>query len=193
MSISITTSNELFNNKKNLIIVFSSFSQKIKTISRDNYVFIYGDNNLIGINIFDYKNDFTDIKEGYHNFSNINFDKIVKKFPKEMKEFKNDSFFKIGLISKIEKHPKSEKLKILSVNINKDIYQIVTNIDGLMIGNSHLFAMEKAFLASGTVIEKSKVMGIESQGMICSYRSIGIEKDGIILIQKNEELDEFNF
>ncbi len=193
MSISITTSNELFNNKENLIIVFSSFSQKIKSIKRDNYIFIYGDNKLVGINVFDYKNDFIDIKEGYHNFSNINFDKIVKKFPKEMKDFKNDSFFKIGLISKIEKHPKSEKLKILSVDINKNIFQIVTNVDGLIVGNKHLFAMEKAFLASGIVIEKSKVMGIESQGMICSYKSIGIEKDGIILIKKNEELEEFNF
>ena len=193
MSISITTSNELFNNKKNLIIVFSSFSQKIKSISKDNYVFIYGNNNLIGINIFDYKNDFTDIKEGYHNFSNINFDKIVKKFPKEMKDFKNNTFLKIGLITKIEKHPKSEKLKILSVNINENILQIVTNIDYLMAGNKHLFAIERAFLASGTVIEKSKVMGIESQGMICSYRSIGIEKDGIILIKNNEKLEEFNF
>ena len=77
MSISITTSNEIFDNKENLIIVFSSFSEEVESITKDNFVFIYGNNVLVGINIFNYKNEFKDIQEGYHNFSNINFDKIV--------------------------------------------------------------------------------------------------------------------
>ena len=192
MSISITTSNEIFDNKENLIIVFSSFSEEVESITKDNFVFIYGNNVLVGINIFNYKNEFKDIQEGYHNFSNINFDKIVKKFPKEMSGVKNEPFLKIGLIKNIENHPKSEKLKILTVSINDNDLQIITNINNLKTGDKHLFAVNKAFLATGTAIKNSKVMGVESQGMICSYKSIGIDKEGIIIIKDSEE-NIFNF
>ena len=193
MSISITTSNEIFENKQNLIIIFSAFSGEIESITKENYVFIYGNNELVGINIFNYKEDFKDISEGYHSFSDLNFNKISKKFPTEMKNVKNNSFFKTGLIENIENHPKSEKLKILSVKINNETLPIVTNLDNLKPGDYHLFATNKAFLATGMVITESKVMGSESKGMICSYKSLGIDKEGIIKIDNKNKLEEYTF
>lgn len=195
MSISLTTGNQIFDNDKNLIIVFNAYSGEITSKIKENYVFIYGENQeLIGINIFDYKKDFKSIKKGYHVFSNKNFMKIVKKFPDEMKFIENNSFFAVGIINKIENHPKSSKLKVLYIETkNRGKIQIITNISNLNIGDKYLFALDNAFLGNGLVIKESQIMGIKSQGMLCSYKSIGVDKEGVILIKNQDEDEHFVF
>ncbi|MDK2819957.1 MAG: hypothetical protein KFW07_03910 [Mycoplasmataceae bacterium] len=194
MSISITTSNEIFNNNQNLMIIFSAFDGEIRFEKRDDCLFIYNkDDTVIGINIFNYKSIFSDIVSGYHEFSDINFKKLVHKYPIEMHGVINTFNFKIGLITKIDTHPKSDKLKVLCVKTNDNEIKIVTNIMDLIKGNKYLFAMENTLLATGVIINKSKVMGVESHGMICSYKSIGINKEGIILIDNQDIKDRYEF
>lgn len=194
MSISITTSNKIFNNNQNLMIIFSAFDGEIKFEKRDNCLFIYDKNDvMIGINVFEYQNLFSDINLGYHEFSDANFMKLVNKYPIEMHGVKNNLNFKIGLVTKIDIHPKSDKLKVLSIKTDDKEIQIVTNITDLKKDNKYLFAMENTLLATGVVIKKSKVMGVESHGMICSYKSIGIDKEGIILISNQDIKDKYEF
>ncbi len=194
MAISIVTSSEIFNYKQNIIIVFGSFSGETEVIKNDNFTFIYIDKILVGINIFDYEGELGEIKEGYHHFSNENFLKIVQKFPKEMSKVKNISFFRIGVITEIQNHPKSDKLKILTVETKEEAkINIITNLSNLKVGEKHLFATNGAFLATGMIINESKVMGAISQGMICSYKSIGVDKEGIILIEGQEVSEEYIF
>ncbi|MGL5308448.1 MAG: hypothetical protein ACRC9F_00145, partial [Metamycoplasmataceae bacterium] len=181
--------------RNNLIIFFNAFSGEITSKIINNYVFIYGENNnLLGINIFDYKNEFSDIEEGYHNFSDINFAKITNKFPNEMKNYNNDSFFRIGIIHEIENHPKNENLKVLKVETrdNNELI-IITNRKDLNVGNKYLFAINQAILGTGIIIKESKIMGIQSQGMLCSWKSLGINKEGIIIINELDINEEFNF
>ncbi|MGL5732463.1 MAG: hypothetical protein ACRCXE_00095 [Metamycoplasmataceae bacterium] len=195
MSISLTNKSQIFNEGKNLIIVFSAFSGEITSKIKDNYVFIYGeDNKLLGINIFDYKKELNDIKEGYHSFSDDNFAKIAKKFPNEMKSTENNTFFRIGIVNEIKNHPKNDRLKILSIETkeNKEL-TIITNIGDLVVGNKYLFAINKAVLGTGMIIGESKIMGVQSQGMICSWKSLGIDKEGIISMQDLDINEEFNF
>ncbi|MGL5590618.1 MAG: hypothetical protein ACRDCJ_01485 [Metamycoplasmataceae bacterium] len=192
MSISLTNKSKIFDEGNNLIIVFSAFSGEITSKIKENYVFIYGeDNSLLGINVFNYKNEFNDIKEGYHKFSDENFAKIAKKFPNEMKNAENKNFFVAAIIKEINNHPKNDRLKILLVETkdNKEL-KIITNVVDLKIESKYLFAVNNAVLATGMIIGETKIMGEQSQGMICSWRSLGIEKEGLILIQDNKD---FNF
>ena len=104
------------------------------------------------------------------------------------------NFFRIGLIKTIKQHPKSDKLKVLNVKtFDNDDLTIITNLQDLKEGDKHLFAINDAFLATGIIINNSKVMGVESQGMICSYKSIGIEQEGIIYITNKEITDKYEF
>ncbi|MGL6124903.1 MAG: YtpR family tRNA-binding protein [Metamycoplasmataceae bacterium] len=194
MSISLLTENKIFDNKSNLIIIFSASSGEINFKTKEDFVFIYEGDDLVGINIFNYKKYYKDIKLGYHNFSNENFSKIVSKFSEEMKSAKNNSFFRIGIINEIKNHPQNNNLKILSVETRdeKNI-TIITNVPNLVPGNKHLFAINKAVLGNGMIIRESKIMGILSQGMICSWKSIGINKEGIIMIQDQSIDEEFDF
>ncbi|MGL4252310.1 MAG: YtpR family tRNA-binding protein, partial [Metamycoplasmataceae bacterium] len=183
---------KIFDEGNNLIIVFSAFSGEITSKIKENYVFIYGeDNSLLGINIFNYKNEFSDIKEGYHKFSDENFAKIAKKFPNEMKKTENKNFFVTAIVKEINNHPKNDRLKILLVETkdNKRL-RIITNVVDLKIGSKYLFAIKNAFLATGMIIDETKIMGEQSQGMICSWKSLGIEKEGLIVIHDNKD---FNF
>ncbi|MGL5205443.1 MAG: hypothetical protein ACRC7B_00820 [Metamycoplasmataceae bacterium] len=195
MSISLTNKSRIFNGGNNLIIVFGAFSEETIYKIKENYVFIYEkNNNLLGINVFNYKNEFNNIKEGYHNFSDDNFMKITKKFPIEMKSIKNNTFFRVGIIQEIGVHPKNDRLKILSVETkdNKKL-MIITNIGDLKVGDKYLFAINKAILGNGMIIGESKIMGVQSQGMICSWKSLGIEKEGIISTKDLDINEEFNF
>ncbi|MGL5617667.1 MAG: hypothetical protein ACRCWU_01270 [Metamycoplasmataceae bacterium] len=195
MSISLTNKNQIFNNGNNLIIILSAFSGEITSKIKESYVFIYGENsNLLGINIFNYKNEFNDIKEGYHSFSDDNFKKIVKKFPSEMKFAKNNTFFRIGIVNEIKNHPKNNRLKILYVETkeSKEL-TIITNVGDLIVGGKYLFAIDNAILGTGMIIGESKIMGVQSQGMICSWKSLGIDKEGIIPMNDFNIGEEFNF
>ena len=190
MSISIVTSSKIFNNKQNIIIIFGVFSGETKIVKNDNFTFIYANDTLVGINVFDYKKELETVEDGYHKFSNSNFLKISKMFPKEMSGVKNDSFLRIGLITEIKDHPKNNKLKTLTIELKeKREIIVITNLNNLEVGEKRLFAINGAFLATGIIIKESKIMGIDSQGMICSYKSIGINQEGIVLIE-NEKLSE---
>lgn len=196
MAISITRTNNTFNNNHNLIIVLSSSNNenyKIKSVFKDNYVFIYENDVLVGINVFDYKNEFENINEGYHDFSTDNFNKIVEKFPEQMNGVKNNKFIVIGTIEKIVIHPKNDKLKILNIKTDKLNLQIITNVQNVKINNNYLFIINGGFSSTGIIIENSKIMGVESQGMICSYNSIGINKDGIVDVNDLKITDKYKF
>ncbi len=197
MSISITKLNEIISKPADLMIIFrASIDDKITTKSVDNYVFIYNKLELIGINVFNYQTEFNNIKEGYHRFSNDNFNKILEKYPKYMIGSKNSNTIKIGLIKEIKKHPKNNKLNILIVKTSDGNLQIISNLSNLVIGNKYLFALNGSFLATGVIIDDLKIMGIESQGMICSYKSIGIGEEGeegIIKITDKELNNEYEF
>ena len=94
------------------------------------------------------------------------------------------------VISK-EKHPNADKLSVCKVFDGKNEYQVVcgaSNVDkGLIIP----FAKIGAVLGDLT-IKEAKLRGIESFGMICSEKELGIAKEssGIMILPSNTKLGQ---
>ncbi|MBO4405308.1 MAG: phenylalanine--tRNA ligase subunit beta [Alphaproteobacteria bacterium] len=105
--------------------------------------------------------------------------------------FKN---FKLVKIEKAERHPNADKLQICSVvDSEGNRHQIVCGAPNAREGLIAILAMPGAIIpASNEVLKKSKIRGVESQGMMCSFDELSIETedkfDGIIEVPEGTDL-----
>ena len=80
-----------------------------------------------------------------------------------------------GRIEKIDPHPNADKLVVTSVNVGTEKLQIITAATNVREGDVIPVAVEGAKLASGLVIKRAKLRGVESRGMMCSGQELGID------------------
>ena len=85
----------------------------------------------------------------------------------------------VGFITSFEKHPNADKLKICEVDVgsSKNL-QIICGANNVRQGIHVPVAVEGCILgAINLKIKKSKLRGVESEGMICSMSELGLETD----------------
>lgn len=194
MPITITNEHQAFDFENNMIILFKQISKNLITYKKEEgFVFIFNDQQVVGINIFNYKKYFSSIEQGYHLLGNEVKEYLLNNFKQFIKEEDFDSFLKIGKILDKKMHPNSEKLFVLDVEFENQKLQIITNVKDVTINKKYLFALNGATLANGIEIKESKVMNVLSQGMIVSYNSLGIKKEGIIDCENYSLNDDFVF
>jgi len=80
-----------------------------------------------------------------------------------------------GRIETISRHPNADKLVVTSVNTGMEKLQIITAATNVREGDVIPVAVEGARLAGGLVIKRAKLRGVESRGMMCSGRELGID------------------
>lgn len=82
----------------------------------------------------------------------------------------------IGHVLQREDHPDSDHLSICKVNIGQEVIQIICGAPNVKEGQYVIVAQVGAVLPGDFKIKKSKIRGIESNGMICSLQELGMEK-----------------
>ena len=83
----------------------------------------------------------------------------------------------VAEVLSVEKHPDADKLKLCSVNVGEsDPLQIVCGAPNVAVGMKVPCARVGARLP-GIEIKQAKVRGIESFGMLCSARELGLSDD----------------
>lgn len=94
------------------------------------------------------------------------------------------------VISK-EKHPNADKLNVCIVTDGKEEYQVVCGAPNVAAGQIVPFAKIGAVLGD-IKIKEAKLRGVESFGMICSERELGLtdEHSGIMVLPENTPLGE---
>jgi len=84
---------------------------------------------------------------------------------------------KTGLVTRTESHPNADKLTLCTVAVGQDELQIVCGAPNVRKDLCVVLALPGTTLPGNFKIKKSKVRGIESQGMICSERELGLSED----------------
>lgn len=80
----------------------------------------------------------------------------------------------VAKVLEIEKHPDADKLVVVKADIGQnEPIQIVTGATNLFVGAYVPAALDGATLAEGLKIKKSKLRGVESNGMFCSVEELG--------------------
>jgi phenylalanyl-tRNA synthetase beta chain len=90
----------------------------------------------------------------------------------------------VGKILDIEKHPYADKLNICSVDIGKEKLSIVCGAQNVRKGQHVPVALKGSRLAYGVKIKTVKIRGVQSEGMICSEKELGLGEDhnGILVL-----------
>lgn len=122
----------------------------------------------------------------------------------EVKNFKDDfKHLKTARILNVLPHPKADKLKICEVSIGNTVLNVVCGAPNVTVNSNVIIALPGADL-KGVKIEKSVIRGVESNGMLCSEKELGLAlhsegiailpedtKVGLDLWQHYEEIDDY--
>lgn len=84
-------------------------------------------------------------------------------------------------IKKIIPHPDAKKLKLCTVYDGQSEHQIVCGAANAREGMITVLAQTGATLASGMKIEKANLRGVDSFGMLCSAKELGLQDEGGIV------------
>lgn len=80
----------------------------------------------------------------------------------------------VGKIIEMVKHENSDHMWVCQVDVGKDeLVQIVTGAQNQKVGDLVPVALHKSTLPGGVKIEKGKLRGVVSNGMLCSYQELG--------------------
>ena len=99
----------------------------------------------------------------------------------------------VAEIQECENHPDSDHLHVCKVFDGKEVCQIVCGAPNARKGIKVALALVGAYIPNGDFrIKKSKIRGVESCGMMCSEREMGIsnEHDGIMELPPECKLGE---
>jgi len=97
----------------------------------------------------------------------------------------------VGFVKERIKHPNADKLSLCKVTDGTEEYNVVCGAPNVAAGQKIAFAKIGAVIPNGGFkIEKAKIRGEVSQGMICSEKELGISNnhDGIMIL--NADLKE---
>ena len=99
----------------------------------------------------------------------------------------------VGKVLAMERHPNSDHMWICQVDVGKsEPVQIVTGAQNVHVGDLVPAALHKSHLPGGVTITRGKLRGVESNGMLCSLKELGLTthdfpyaiEDGIFILQE---------
>ncbi|MED4753835.1 phenylalanine--tRNA ligase subunit beta [Brevibacillus choshinensis] len=103
----------------------------------------------------------------------------------------------IGYVKERSKHPDADRLNVCIVDAGQgEDLQIVCGAPNVDKGQKVLVALIGAKLPGGLNIKRSKLRGVESQGMICSAKELGLndkllakdQQEGIMVLPEEAEI-----
>ena len=81
----------------------------------------------------------------------------------------------VGAVASVEPHPDADKLKVCQVDVGQPApLGIVCGAPNVYAGMKAPVALVGGVLPGGMKIKRAKLRGIESQGMLCSIRELGL-------------------
>jgi phenylalanyl-tRNA synthetase beta chain len=106
----------------------------------------------------------------------------VEGIENKAKDFEN---VVVGLILEKDKHPNADKLSLCRVTTGQGVvHQIVCGAQNHKTGDRVIVALPGAVLPGNFSIQKSVIRSVESYGMLCSYKELGMPdtSDGIVIL-----------
>lgn len=179
----------IIRNKKTLddtAIILLKGAKKVKKIrKKGDFTIIYDEDDIVGINLINSSKYFP-FRSGARTLNQVEIDTLTS----HCQNLRITPFFKIGEIIKREAHPESAKLFVLKIKTD-ELITIVTNTTNSIVGTKVVVAQINSILPSGVIITKSKIMGIESAGMLCGAATFNFPSQPGALLVKGENGKEF--
>jgi len=91
----------------------------------------------------------------------------------------------IGDVRTVVSHPRADKLRVCKVDVGrKQLQNIVCGAPNVKAGQKVAVALVSTTLPNGMKVERRRIRGIDSEGMICAEDELGLgnEHDGIMVL-----------
>lgn len=168
-----------------------------KTYSFDKYddLVVLKDHqeNVIGFNLLNASNYLGDLNNGLVKFTDkqiAQFNELLKRYDLDQVSLDQEPRFIVGEVLTMENHPDSDHLHVCQVDLKTTKTQIVCGAPNVEAGQRVVVATIGAVMPSGLIIKPSKLRKVESNGMICSARELGLpnapQVRGILVLDKDK-------
>ena len=164
-----------------LLVIYKSDVIPAYIEQRNDIVALFDkDNEIVGYNFLNISNSMKIKAHGQipicsHQVIDI-LNCMLKNASFPLLDYLDESGFKVGQIVEMEEHPDSDHLHILKVDIKKDrLLNIVCGSFNAKVGLKVVVATENCFMPSGKQIIPGEVIGVFSEGMLCSGRELNID------------------
>jgi phenylalanyl-tRNA synthetase beta chain len=101
----------------------------------------------------------------------------------------------VGHVEKVEPHPNADRLVLATVNTGENLVRVVCGAPNVQAGQNIAYASVGASLVDGHsgepfILKAARIRGVESQGMICSEKELGLsdEHTGILVLDEQAEV-----
>ncbi len=93
----------------------------------------------------------------------------------------------VGEVVSVEPHPDADRLRVCRVSDNSAEWQVVCRAPNVVKGMKTAFAKVGAKLPSGMEIKKTKLCGVESNGMLCSESELKLSdsSEGLMVLSSD--------
>jgi len=90
----------------------------------------------------------------------------------------------------VKKHPDSDHLTVVKADTGSAVYDLICGAPNHKTGDIAALALEGTKFSDEFIIKKTKIRGVESSGMLCSLRELGLSEDhsGIIIFPADTKL-----
>ena len=160
-------------------------------IKKDKIMFIYHQDKLIGINVFQPKTLIKDLDQGLIRRMNpASITVLNQTFQQQGMNVVLPSFqsgFIVAEVQQVEPHPDADALFVCQVSIGTKVIQIVTNSQKVKPSHRLVVALPGAMLLDGQVLQEGMMLKVLSQGMFCSEKTLGISPEtqvGVYLLDQ---------
>lgn len=101
--------------------------------------------------------------------------------------------FTVAYVEEAEQHPDADRLRVCKVNTGKEVLQIVCGAPNARAGLKVVLAQNGSVIpTNGMKLKPTKIRGVESNGMMCSEREMGLsdEHNGIMELPEDAPIGE---
>jgi len=85
---------------------------------------------------------------------------------------------RVGRVLEVKRHPNADRLSLCLVDAGSGAaVEVVCGAPNVQAGKRYPYAPVGAVLPGGVALERKKIRGVESNGMLCSARELGLGED----------------
>lgn len=176
-----------------LLIIIENDKKPNRVEKKDDVILLFSDDNLIGVNII---NISSIVKIKSVGKIVLPADPLIDVINNKLTPlgisplpYVRDSGFHIGKVVSLEEHEESSHLHVLKVDVGDQILDIVCGAPNVKLGQKVVVAMVDTVMFDGTKIVPSTLLGVPSNGMLCSPRELCLEnapaKRGILVLDED--------
>ena len=176
--IKLTDAVRIYKNSKmfTYVIMVEIKDKKVESVSKENNIVqLFNNGEILGFNIFD-ESLFSSYADGFIYPEA----KVLSELNAYLKEnnldynftYNKRDYLQVAEVLEVNKVEGSDNLSLCKVLVKDQEYSMICGASNVKVGMKTIAALDNALLSDGSKITSGEVLGVYSQGMLCSLKEL---------------------